>query len=54
MFDSLVCEISEQFAKRFRSVERMAAYQLLDLEKSRLDGGYVTCHTHLTEGNKLV
>jgi hypothetical protein len=30
-------------------VQGMAVYQLLDFQKARLNGGYVTCYTHLTK-----
>jgi hypothetical protein len=54
MLDGMVGEVPEELAQRLRTVKSAAIYQLLNLEKSRLNGGYVTCHTHLTEGNKLV
>jgi hypothetical protein len=54
MLDGMVGEVPEELAQRLRTVKGPAVYQLLNLEKSRLNGSYVTCHTHLTEGNKLV
>ena len=53
MFDSVVCQISEEFAEGFGSVEGMAAYQLLDFEKPQIHVGYVTCYAHVTERNKV-
>ena len=54
MLDGMVGEVPQEFAQRLRTVKSMAIYQLLNLEKSRFNGGYVACHTHLTKGNKLV
>ena len=54
MLDGVVGEVPEKLAQRLRTVKSVAIYQLLDLVESRLNVGYVTCHTHVTEGNKLV
>jgi hypothetical protein len=52
MFNSLLCEISQQFAKGFRPMEGMAVYELLNFEEPHVCVGYVTRYTHLTERNK--
>jgi len=54
MLDGVVGEVAEKLAERLLTVKSVAIYQLLNLEESRLNVGYVTCHTHVTEGNKLL
>ena len=50
----VVGQIPQQLAKRFGSVKGVAVHQPLDLDEAQFRVGYVTCHTHLTEGNKPV
>src|SRR5215469_7583907 len=54
MLDGMIGEVPEKFAERLRPVKSMAVNQLLNFKKSRFNGGYVTCYTHLTQVNKVV
>jgi hypothetical protein len=54
MLDGLISEVPEKLAKRLRPVKSMAVNQLLNFKKSRFNGGYVTCYTHLTQVNKVL
>lgn len=50
----MLAKIFEELAERLRAVQGMAVYQLLNLQKTGVNGGYVICYTHLTKRNKLV
>ena len=54
MLQRVVRKIAQQLAKRLGTMERMAVHQPLDLNEPHFRVGYVTCHTHVTEGNKPV
>jgi hypothetical protein len=53
MLQCMICQVSQELAQRLGAVEHMAVHQPLNLEKAQLHLGYMVCHTHLTEGNRV-
>jgi hypothetical protein len=53
MFERVVRQIPHQFAKRLGAVQGVAIHEPVNLDEAELRVGYMTCHTHLTEGNRV-